>query len=146
MKIAMGCDHYGFALKQRLIGWLESRGHVVLDCGGSAEPDDRLMDYTDDVCKAVAGGDAERGIVVCMSGGFPTVRINRWQGLRCVLGWHAEALRHDREASDVNMLTLSGRFLPHEEAELLVEIFLETPFDPLPRRLARLARLDEVAS
>lgn len=143
MKIAMGCDHYGFALKGRLKAWLEARGHEVLDCGGGAEADDRLMEYTDAVCRAVVTGDAERGIVVCMSGGFPLVRSNRWQGVRAVLGWHEEALAHDRAASDVNVLALSGKFLDGAVAEALVGVFLEVPFEPLPRRLMRLARLDE---
>lgn len=144
MKIALGCDHFGFDLKTRLIAWLQAHGHEAVDCGGRAEPEERLLEVTDAVCAAVKSGQVDRGIVMCMSGGLVTVRVNRWKGIRGVLGWNVEALKHDRAASDVNVLTLSGRFMAPEMAEALVDVFLAEAFEPLPRRLARLANMDEV--
>lgn len=141
MKLVLASDHYGYPLKVWLLGWLVAQGHEVVDAGGAAGADSHLLDYVDVACKAVARGKAERGVLVCMSGGMAAIRANRYPALRCVTGWDARVVAHDREASDVNMLALAGYDMSLRQAEDVVAAFLATPFEPLPRRLARLAAL-----
>lgn len=144
MKIAMSCDHYGYPLKLWLKAWLEGRGHTVMDMGcEGVEPVATLLDDADKAFAAVVKGVADRAIVVCMSGGALAVRANKFDGLRAVVGWNADVVKHDREASDVNVLALAGHFVTPAEAERLVEVFLATPFEALERRVKRLARLAE---
>ena len=141
MRIALGCDHYGYPLKIHLMTWLAAQGHEVVDKGGMAQPDEGFVDYADAVCLAVVKGEAERGILLCMSGGAMALRANRHPQLRAVVGWQPEALAHDREATDVNVLALPACYITPAEAEKLVQVFLETTFQPLERRVRRLARL-----
>lgn len=146
MKIAIGCDSYGLVLKARLVAWLEGQGHEVVDCGiDSAEDGRTLLACTDTVCRMVSGGGAERGVLVCRSGGFPLVRANKFKRLRCVMGWDVEAMRHDREASDVNVVALAGGY-GEVDAEGVLAAFLGTEFEALERRVIRLGQLDEVSA
>lgn len=124
---------------------LQAQGHEVLDKGTfSLLPDDGLVDYVDAACGAVIAGEAERAILLCMSGGLPVVRANRFDGLRAVVGFDEDVLKHDREASDVNVLTLPSHYLSNDKMERLVRVFLETGFVPLERRVKRLERLARV--
>lgn len=146
MKIAIGGDSYGLALKTRVAAWLRGQGHEVVDCGVDSADDGRsLLACTDGVCRLVSGGVAERGVLVCRSGGFPLVRANKFKGLRCVMGWDVEAMRHDREASDVNVVALAGGY-GGVDAEAVLAAFLGTGFEALERRVARLSQLDEVTA
>jgi ribose 5-phosphate isomerase B len=144
MKIALGNDHLGFSLKQAVAAWLEGQGHDVLDMGNlSAEADARICDYADTALAKVKGGGAERAILICQSGGFMVIRANKWAGLRAVVALTPESVAHDRQASDINVLGLAAGYMGQAEALACVGAFLETPFEPLPRRVARLARLEE---
>lgn len=141
MKIVLASDHYGYSVKAWLLGWLAARGHDVVDMGGTAVADANLVAYVDAACTAVAKGEAERGILLCMSGGLPVIRANRYAALRCVTGWDARIVAHDREASNVNMLALAGYDMTLRQAEEIVTAFLETSFEPLERRMRRLEAL-----
>lgn len=141
MRLALSCDHYGYPLKFHLIKWLTAQGHQVVDAGGTLQPDEHFIDHADAVCTAVAKGDAERGIILCRSGGCMAIRANRYPQLRAVVGFEAAVLTHDREASDVNILALPAYYMAPEQAERLVTVFLATPFEALDRRVRRLQRL-----
>lgn len=144
MKVAIGADAYGYPMKLVAIRWLKAQGHEVADAGiHSMEPDARIMDYADAVAGAVSRGEADRGILMCMSGGFMCIRANRWPGVRAVMAMNGLVIKHDREASDSNVLCFAAHYMDANMLEHKLKTFMETPFEPLARRVARLARLDE---
>lgn len=141
MKVAVGADHYGYPLKLAVVRWLEENGHTVQDAGCHAFiADPNIAEYADAVAGAVAQGRAERGVLLCKSGGAMGIRANRWRGVRAVQG--GPALEHDREASDVNVLCVAAYYESWQQVEGYLETFFETGFQALERRVKRLARLD----
>jgi len=145
MKIALGADGFGFVLKTQVAAWLVACGHEVMDGGiFSAAPDMKLMDYADFVAGAVAKGEADRGVLICMSGGMMQIRANRFAGVRAVMGFDADAMVHDREASDANVVCFAASYGAEAVWEDIMLAFLETEFEALDRRLARLALLERV--
>jgi ribose 5-phosphate isomerase B len=144
MKIALGADHAGFALKNRLCEQLRSGGHDVLDFGtGSPESTD-YPDYAAPVARAVAAGQADRGVLVCGSGVGMSISANKIRGVRAALGVEAEQVRLTRLHNDANILTLGERFTDPAKAVELVQIFLNTPFEGgrHQRRVEKIGRLE----
>lgn len=129
MKIAVGSDHAGFALKEHIKSYLASRGHEVLDLGASSEERSDYPDFGFLVAQAIVQKRAERGILVCGTGLGMAITANRLKGVRaasCTLEYAAEmARRHN----DANVLTLGARLVTKEIAERLVDVFLSTPFE-----------------
>ncbi len=129
MRIAIGADHAGFSLKQRLRDILGRKGHHVADFGtGSAEPVD-YPDYAAQVAQAVLNGEAERGILVCSTGVGMSIAANKNPGIRAGLGVKPEQVRLIRAHNDANILTLGSKFTDEAMAGALVEVFLGTEFD-----------------
>lgn len=144
MKIVIGADHHAMPLKQTLVDWLAAQGHDVQDIGHhGGPPDEAICDYADAVCEAVTSAKAERGVLLCMSGGFMNIRANKWPTIRCVMGINPLSVAHDRAASNANVLALAAAYTDAAHARACVDAFLSTPFEPLERRLKRLKRLEE---
>ena len=144
MKIAIGADHAGFELKERLRRALESKGHEVNDRGtGSPEPCD-YPDFAAAVAKEVARGGAERGILVCSTGIGMSIAANKVRGVRAALGTSVDEVKLVRSHNDANVLTLGAKFLDGAVAEALVDVFLDTPFDGgrHSRRLRKIEALE----
>ncbi len=143
MKVAIGADVYGFPMKMVAVKWLKAQGHEVVDVGiDGMEPDERIVEYADAVAGAVSRGEADRGVLLCMSGGFMCIRANRWPGVRAVMAMGGSLIiRHDREASDSNVLCFAAQFEDAHRVEHKLRMFMETPFEPLERRVKRLAKL-----
>lgn len=148
MKIAVGADHGGFALKEHLRDALQRAGHDVIDFGThSAEAAD-YPDYAAVVAFSVARGEAERGILVCGTGVGMSIAANKVPGIRAALAVDAEEVRLIRAHNDANVLTLGGRFIDIDTADRLVKIFLETGFDGGRHgvRVAKIADLENHAT
>jgi ribose 5-phosphate isomerase B len=145
MKIAIGADHAGYALKERLRAALSEAGHEVEDFGTrGTEPAD-YPDYARAVCEAVAGGAAERGVLICMTGMGMTMAANKMQGIRAALGMNLEEVKFTRLHNDANVLALSARYTGEEDARRMVEIFLDTGFEGgrHKRRVDKMMALEE---
>src|ERR1700681_867585 len=110
MKIAIGADHAGFALKNELASELRAAGNEVHDCGTGSEASTDYPDYAAAVGSAVAGGAVERGILVCGSGVGMSIAANKIHGIRAALGVAPEEVRLTRAHNDANVLTLGARF------------------------------------
>jgi ribose 5-phosphate isomerase B len=140
MKIAVGFDHAGFPLKETVLGTIREAGHEPIDMGtNSAEPVD-FPDYSEKVGRAVQGGEAERGILVCGSGVGACVAANKIKGVFAGLCHDtysaAQGVRHD----DMNVLCLGARVIGPELAIELIKAFLSARYignDPGGERLAR---------
>jgi RpiB/LacA/LacB family sugar-phosphate isomerase len=143
VKIAIGTDHAGFALKERLVRELVALGHEVDDLGTLApEPPVDYPDYCFPVAERVAGGRAERGIVLGASGIGEAIAANKVAGVRASVVTSDETARLTRLHNDSNVLALGGRTNPHEDAVRWLRICLETPFEG-GRHVARLRKITE---
>ena len=130
MKVAVGSDHAGFALKERIQRELETLGHTVVDLGTSSGAES--VDYPDfviPVAERVAGGSAERGVVVCATGIGAGIAANKVNGVRAAVVTSDETARLTRQDNDSNVLALGGRTTVNpEDAVRWLRIWLETPF------------------
>lgn len=128
MKIAIGSDHGGFELKERIHSLLIGLGHEVRDLG-CYSPDS--VDYPiqgREVAKSVASGQCERGILVCGTGIGMSIVANRIPGVRATLCHDLFTAEMSREHNDSNILCMGGRAIDHRLAEEMVKVWLMTPF------------------
>jgi ribose 5-phosphate isomerase B len=128
MKIALGADHAGFALKERLRERLAGAGHEVTDFGTVSEESTDYPDYARRVAESVAAGEAERGLLVCGSGIGMAMAANRVRRVRAAALSDLFSTRLAREHNDANVLALGSRIVAPALAEAIVDLFLETPF------------------
>lgn len=129
MRIAIGSDHRGWRLKERLRGMLEEGGHEVIDVGCTDETSTDYPDYAFSAAEMVGGGEVERGIVVCGSGIGMSIAANKVRGVRAALCRTTEDARASRIHNDANVLALSEGTFDNPELAELVRIWLETPFE-----------------
>jgi ribose 5-phosphate isomerase B len=130
MRIALGCDHRGFAVKQRLMGTLAKLGHEVRDLGVTTG--DGACDYPDyaiPVSEAVAKGDADRGILVCGTGFGMCIAANKVNGIRAVSCRDPIEAEMSRRHNDANVLCMSADFLGQEMIDRMIQVWLATDFE-----------------
>jgi ribose 5-phosphate isomerase B len=129
MRIAIGADHAGFALKEHLVLTLQRLGHEVDDRGTYS---DQPVDYPPicaDVARAVASGRVDRGIVVGGSGQGEQITANKVRGVRAALCNDLYTARMARAHNDANVLSIGGRVVGLGLAEEILDTFLTTPFE-----------------
>ncbi len=129
MRVFLGSDHAGFAMKEALKPYFERRGVEVTDVGTYSED---AVDYPDlavKVGRAVASGEAERGVLVCGSGIGMAVAANKVPGVRAAMVTDPELATMMRKHNDANVVTLGGRYIPVELAEEILDAFLDTAFE-----------------
>lgn len=129
MRIAIGSDHAGYRYKERIKHRLVDAGHDVVDFGTDSEESVDYPLFVRPVAEAVAGGDAERGIVLGGSGNGEAMAANRVRGVRCALAWDEESARLGRAHNDANVLSLGERMLDWPAVERILDLFFATPFD-----------------
>ena len=129
MKIAMGSDHGGFALKQHLKTYLENKGCLVEDCGTDSTQSCDYPDFGRWAAEAVASGRCERGIVICTTGIGISISANKVRGIRCALCSEPLSAEMTRRHNDANMLALGGGMIGPNMAERIVDVFLSTAFE-----------------
>jgi ribose 5-phosphate isomerase B len=129
MRIAIGSDHAGFALKQKVAPMLESAGHEVLDVGTDSEESTDYPRYASAAARMVADGEAERAVLVCGSGVGVSIVANKVEGVRAVNAHDPEEAEMSRRHNDANVLALAGRRIGGEDAHAIVERFLATEFE-----------------
>ncbi len=127
--IAIGSDHAGFKIKQKISDFLKEEKYCVNDCGTSSEESVDYPDYAHLVAKLVENGKCEAGIVVCGSGNGVNMVVNKYQDIRGALCWNEQIAYLARAHNNANILALPGRFLSEEEAIKIVEVFLNTSFE-----------------
>jgi ribose 5-phosphate isomerase B len=129
MRIAIGADHAGFSLKQHLVKVLQSLGHEVDDRGTHSEAPVDYPPICADVARLVAGGRADRGIVLGGSGQGEQIAANKVKGIRAALCNDLYTARMSREHNDANVLAMGGRIVAPGLADEIVKVWLETPFE-----------------
>src|SRR5918994_2258144 len=128
MRIALAADHAGYLLKDELAQWLKSAGHDVLDLGTNGPESVDYPQFGARLADAVAGGEAERGIVVCGSGIGISIAVNRNPACRCARVSEPLSAALAREHNDANILALVARLVGSDMAKACVEAFLGTDF------------------
>ena len=129
MRIALGSDHGGFALKEKIKAHLEEQGYEIEDVGCYGTESCDYPRFGREAAESVASGDCERGIVVCTTGIGISMTANKVKGIRCALchdSWSAEMTRRH---NDANMLALGGGVVGYNMAERIVDVFLTTDFE-----------------
>ena len=129
MKIAIGADHAGFALKEELKAELTRQGHDVTDHGTHSADSTDYPDYAAAVARQVAANAVERGILVCYTGAGMSIAANKVPGIRATLAFNPEEVELTRAHNDANIITFGARYTDMRQALEMVDLFLKTPFE-----------------
>lgn len=127
--IAIGCDHGGFALKQEVMRHLDELGLAYKDFGTYSEESCDYPIYGEAVARAVAGGECERGILICGTGIGISISANKVKGIRCALCGDTLSAEMCRRHNNANMLAMGAGIVGPNLAERMVDVFLSTEFD-----------------
>lgn len=141
MKIALGADHGGFALKEQLIKYLEEKGHQVLDVGTHSEESVDYPAYGAKVAEAILRQEVRLGIVVCGTGIGISIAANKVRGIRAALCTNSYMAQMAREHNDANVLALGARVIGEGLAQDIVDAFLRASF----QRSRHLRRVDQIS-
>lgn len=142
MKIIIGADHRGFALKEDLKMFLEAEGHDVHDVGATEyDSTDDYPDFALTVGELVAVSPDARGILLCGSATGVMIAANKVPGVRAVAAYDEDLAREAREHEDVNVLALSADRTDQDMARLITATFLTTPFSAEERHMRRLKKI-----
>ena len=147
IKIAIGADHGGFPLNERVIAELRDAGYQIVDFGthDGSQPDD-YPDYAREVGQAIQRGDVEIGILVCGSGVGAAVAANKLRGIRAALCGDTYSAHQSREHDDCNVLCLGARVVGVELALEIVRAFVNAKFTGEERHQRRLKKITEIES
>jgi ribose 5-phosphate isomerase B len=151
MKVAFGCDHAGFPLKETVLAAVRAAGHEPIDFGTFSAESVDFPDFTEKVGNAIQKGEAERGILLCGSGIGACIAANKMKGVYASICHDtysaAQGVMHDA----MNVLCLGGRVVSPDLANALVVAFLNARYlgndvggERLAKRVAKIHKLEEV--
>jgi len=144
LRVAIGADHGGFALKNDIVKRL-GEAYEILDLGAHVlDPQDDYSDFAIAVARAVASGEAQRGIIVCGSGVGACIAANKVPGIRACLCHDTYSAHQGVEHDDMNVLCLGARVIGDELAAELVTAFLEASFSGEERHRRRLQKVLDI--
>jgi ribose 5-phosphate isomerase B len=144
MRIAIGCDHRGFAVKQKLMELLARLKHEVIDVGANTG---ESIDYPDVACvvaEKVSRGEVDRGILICGTGIGMSIAANKLPGVRAAPCHDDLSAEMSRRHNDLNVLCLSANMLGEKVIDRMVEIWLNTEFEGgrHARRVEKISQLE----
>ncbi len=145
MRIALGSDHAGFQLKERVKDLLKELGHDAVDFGCFTSERCDYPDYCRPAAEAVRAGGCQRCIVFGGSGNGEAMVANRVSGVRTALCWNLETARLGRSHNDANGLALGARLVDSALALEIVRVWLDTPFEG-GRHRTRVRKIDDAGS
>jgi ribose 5-phosphate isomerase B len=129
MRIALGCDHRGFKLKQAVIEFLQQSGYSYHDFGCYSTESVDYPDFAQKVGNAVASGEFDHGILICDTGIGMCIAANKIKGIRAALCHDTFAAERARLHNDANILCLRGENIEVNEAREIVKTYLSTTFE-----------------
>ena len=129
MKIALGSDHGGYELKERIKAYLDGQGIPCEDFGTYSKDSCDYPVFGKAAAEAVASGQCDRGIVICTTGIGISITANKVKGIRCALCADPLSAEMTRRHNDANMLALGAGIVGPNLAERIVEVFLNTEFE-----------------
>ena len=143
MKIAIGCDHGGYLLKQDILIWLEENDYEFEDFGCYNTESVDYPVYAEKVARAVASGECEKGIVICTTGIGVSMAANKVKGIRCALCGDSYSAEMTRRHNDANVLAMGAGIIGPNMAKKTTEVFLTTAFEG-GRHARRVGLLDNI--
>jgi ribose 5-phosphate isomerase B len=141
MRIAVGADHAGFALKEHVREALAAAGHEVIDVGTTSAESVDYPGFAAAAARLVASGDAERAVLACGSGNGVAIAANKVHGVRAVNAHDIAEAQLARRHNDINVVTLSGMHVTPHDADAIVAAFLDTPSEG-GRHARRVGQID----
>jgi len=144
MRIVVGSDHAGFALKEHVKATLAAAGHDVVDVGTTSPESVDYPQFAAQGARAVAAGEADRAVLACGSGNGVAIAANKVAGIRAVNAHDVDEAEMARRHNDANVITLSGSRLAPRDADAIVARFLTAPFEGgrHQRRVDQIARIE----
>lgn len=127
--IAIGCDHAGFELKEKIKKNLEDNNYIVADFGTHSLQSVDYPDFIHPLAISIENGENKQGIIICGSGNGVNITANKHQGIRSALVWNEELAEMARLHNDANVLALSSRYVDESISLKCVDIFLKTDFE-----------------
>jgi ribose 5-phosphate isomerase B len=147
MKIFLGADHQGFAMKEKVFAYLAKQGYDTEDVGDKElDPNDDFPVFAQMAALKVLGDDSSRAILICGGGQGMCMAANRFRGIRASVIWDAYEAKMTRNDNDSTILCLPSRVLADDD-ELwkdIIDTWLTTPFADAPRYKRRNAEIDEL--
>ena len=128
-RIVMGSDHAGYNLKMKVKAHLEARGFEVMDVGTHTTESCNYTVYADALCKAIAAGEADLGILVCGTGIGMSIAANKHKGIRAACCENTFSARMTRMHNDANVLCFGERVIGYGLACDMADLFVDTPFE-----------------
>jgi ribose 5-phosphate isomerase B len=141
MRIAIGFDHAGFPLKERVLEDLRALGHEALDLGTNDSSPVDYPDYAQAVGEALQRGDADRGVLVCGSGVGASIAANKLAGIRAGVCHDTYSAHQAVEHDDMNVLCLGARVIGPELASEVLRAFLAARFSGEERHVRRVSKI-----
>ncbi len=129
MRIALSADHAGFEMKDQLAAWLGDLGHNIIDLGTNSSDSVDYPEFGARLARAVASGEADRGIALCGSGIGIAIAANRNPGCRCAQVNEPLSANLARAHNDANAIALGARLIGLDMAKACVTAFLSTDFE-----------------
>lgn len=129
MKIAMACDHAGFDLKGRLMEYLRKQGYEITDLGCFSAESSDYPDYGHLLAEHIESGKSDLGISLCGTGNGINMTSNKHPEIRSAICWSPEIARLAKSHNNANIIAIPARFLSPEEAERIVDSFLNASFE-----------------
>jgi ribose 5-phosphate isomerase B len=144
MRIALGSDHAGYELKKEIMAVLEKSGMTCRDYGAYSTESSDYPDAAVAVARAVAGGEADRGILICGTGVGMSIAANKVAGIRAALCHDCFTAKATREHNDANILCMGARVIGPGLALDLVGIWLSTDFSQGARHCRRIEKIRQI--
>lgn len=129
MNIAIGADHAGYNLKEKVVAFLKSKNIDVKDFGPFSDDSVDYPDFAHPVAKEVISTKADLGIVICGSGNGINMTVNKYQDIRSALCWTNELAELARLHNNANVLALPARFITEDAGLEMVNTFINTKFE-----------------
>lgn len=142
--IAIGCDHGGYELKERVIRYLQDKNIPYRDMGCNSKESVDYPEYGHAVAKAVADGSCEKGIVICTTGIGISISANKVPGIRCALCPDPLSAKMTRLHNDANVLAMGAGMIGENLALDIVETFLNTDFSGEERHRRRIDLIEKL--
>lgn len=128
-KLAIGSDHAGFELKEKIKSWLSQEGVDLTDFGTHAEDSVDYSDFAHALSLEIENGNIDTGILICGTGIGVDMTANKHQGIRSALCWQKEIARLAKTHNNANVICLPGRFISLEEAKEILTEFFDATFE-----------------
>lgn len=144
MKIGIGNDHSALELKKEIIDFLKEKGHEVVDYGTNSSESCDYPVYGEIVANAVAGGEVDRGILICGTGLGISLAANKVKGIRAAVCSEPFTAKMSREHNDCNILAFGARVVGAELAKMIVDVWVSTEFSGAERHQKRVNMIMDI--